>query len=96
MTLKTFETMPLPEINQLSAPSKLNYVQFVCFGWTENWKKPDAPANLFTYVTMKEIVSPALEIGGIFCNCGSLPPNAGDLTCMPIGVVAVVEDRHCE
>ena len=43
---------------------------------------------------MKEIGSPAREIRGIFFNCGSLPPNAGDLTCMPIG--AVVEDRHCE
>ena len=81
--------MPLSEINKLSALSKLNYVQFVCYGWTENWKKPDAPANLFTYVTMKEIVSPA-GIGEIICICGSL------LTCMPIGVVAVVEDRHCE
>ena len=45
---------------------------------------------------MQEIGSPAREIGNIFCNCGSLPPNAGDLTCMPIGVVAVVEDRNCE
>ena len=88
--------MPLSEINQLSALSKLNYVQFVCYGWTENWKKPDVPANLFTYVTMKEIVSPARKIGEIICICGSLPPNAGDLTCMPKGVVAVVEDRHCE
>ena len=88
--------MPLSEINQLSALSKVNYVQFVCYGWTENWKKPDAPANLFTYVTMKEIVSPARKIGEIICICGSLPPNAGDLTCMPIEVVAVVEDRHCE
>ena len=41
---------------------------------------------------MKEIGSLAREI----CNCGNLPPNAGDLTCMPIGVVAVVQDRHCE
>ena len=45
---------------------------------------------------MKEIGSPAREIGDIFCNCWSLPPNAGDLTCMPIGVIAIVEDRHCE
>ena len=41
-------------------------------------------------VTMKEIGSPAREIGEIVCNCG----HSGDLTCMPIGVVAVVEDRH--
>ena len=47
-------------------------------------KEPDAPAIFFTYVslTLREIVSPAREIERFPCNCGSLPLNAGDLTCM--------------
>ena len=31
---------------------------------------------------LREIVSPAREIERFPCNCGSLPLNAGDLTCM--------------
>ena len=33
-------------------------------------------------MTLREIVSPAREIERFPCNCGSLPLNAGDLTCM--------------
>ena len=42
---------------------------------------------------LREIVSPAREIERFPCNCGSLPLNAGDLTCM--NYVAVVVFTCC-
>ena len=36
---------------------------------------------------LREIGSPVREIGRFPVNCGSLPPNAGDLTCLVIAGV---------
>ena len=45
---------------------------------------------------LREIVSPAREIERFPCNCGSLPLNAGDLTCMvSLFVILMIMSKNC-
>ena len=59
----------------------------------------ESPAIFFTYISLsvklREIGSPVREIGRFPVNCGSLPPNAGDLTCLRMSLLVNSWQTHC-